>query len=308
MGTNRNGRGGRRRWFFPGLCAGLALCALALSCVGQAPVREGQRLCRPCRYPILLVHGFFLRDDNVPYWGDIPSALRQAGYRVYQSNQDAVASIEENAQALSDALDRVLADSGAEKVNIIAHSKGGLESRYLISSLRRGDKIACLVTISTPHRGSAMASYLLDNQLIANPSSVGAINTLAKYYLGDHTPDVAKAAAQLRPEYMAEFNRQNPDDERVCYWSYTSLLDEGYGMPAYVMLWHILYDLEGPNDGFVSLSSARWGQFRGVVGQDRGLAISHSEIHNLPIVLASGRFDAPAFYVDLAEDLARNGY
>ena len=47
----------------------------------------------------------------------------------------------------------VIEKTGCEKVNIIAHSKGGLDSRYAISILGMDKYTASLTTISTPHRG-----------------------------------------------------------------------------------------------------------------------------------------------------------
>lgn len=61
-----------------------------------------------------------------------------------------------------------LADDIAQKaqgkpVNIIAHSMGGLDSRYMISRLKPGNiEVVSLTTIATPHRGSAFADYMFD--------------------------------------------------------------------------------------------------------------------------------------------------
>ena len=43
-------------------------------------------------------------------------------------------------------------DKKNEKVNIIAHSKGGLDARYMISKLNMGEYVASLTMISSPHR------------------------------------------------------------------------------------------------------------------------------------------------------------
>ena len=48
----------------------------------------------------------------------------------------------------------VLTKTGAEKVNLIAHSKGGMEARYMIKVLGMNTHVASLTTISTPHHGS----------------------------------------------------------------------------------------------------------------------------------------------------------
>ncbi len=57
----------------------------------------------------------------------------------------------------------ILEETGSDKVNIIAHSKGGLDSRYAISCLGAAPYVASLTTINTPHRGCEFADWLLKN-------------------------------------------------------------------------------------------------------------------------------------------------
>ena len=86
------------------------------------------------KYPLLMVHGMGFRDrKHLCYWGRIPKALEAHGAEVYFGHQDAVGSVEGNAQTVAKSLDEVLKITGASKVNILAHSKGGLESRWLAS-------------------------------------------------------------------------------------------------------------------------------------------------------------------------------
>lgn len=69
--------------------------------------------------------------------------------------------MEENAGILREKIFEILRENGEEKVNIIAHSKGGLDSRYLISGLHMAPYVASLTTICTPHRGSMLADLLM---------------------------------------------------------------------------------------------------------------------------------------------------
>ncbi|MCM1578837.1 MAG: triacylglycerol lipase, partial [Ruminococcus sp.] len=109
----------------------------------------------PLKYPIVLAHGMGFRDDGIiGYWGRIPKALEARGERIFYSGSDGNGNVEGNALQMKESVDRALAVTGAEKVNIIAHSKGGLEARYLISSLGYGKRTASLTTLSTPHNGS----------------------------------------------------------------------------------------------------------------------------------------------------------
>ena len=114
------------------------------------------------KYPVLLVHGMGFRDyKHLCYWGRIPRILEEMGCRVFFGGQDSNAGIETNARHLEKRLEEILNETGAQKVNIIAHSTGGLESRYLISVLGKGSKVASLTTISTPHHGSKTVDKLL---------------------------------------------------------------------------------------------------------------------------------------------------
>ena len=107
------------------------------------------------RYPILLIHGTGFRDwKHLGYWGRIPNTLRRHGAEVYFGGQDGWATVEENAAALKGRMEELLAQTGAEKLHLIAHSKGGLDARYLLSSLGMGAYAASLTTIATPHHGS----------------------------------------------------------------------------------------------------------------------------------------------------------
>lgn len=135
------------------------LLLFPVSC--SRPVKVQSACCR-LKYPILLVHGIALPDDMklVPYWGAIPDSLRSRGATVFMSNHNAWAEHKVAARILKDRVEQIIAQTGAQKVNIIAHSKGGIESRYMISCLDMADKVASLTTISTPHRGSKIADYL----------------------------------------------------------------------------------------------------------------------------------------------------
>ena len=111
-------------------------------------------LCRT-KYPLVFIHGAGFRDLKWPaYWGRIPAVLEAQGATIYYGLQDCWASIETNAQEIAVRIDEILAESGSEKVNIIAHSKGGLDARMAASSFGCGSKIASITTVATPHHGS----------------------------------------------------------------------------------------------------------------------------------------------------------
>lgn len=118
--------------------------------------REESCICAT-RYPIIMVHGIGFRDLRYfNYWGRMPKVLSCHGASIYYGHQKAWGTIEENAALIKENIEHILKETGAKKVNIIAHSKGGLDSRYMITKLGMKDKIASLTTVSTPHHGSRL--------------------------------------------------------------------------------------------------------------------------------------------------------
>ncbi|MFQ8760824.1 MAG: esterase/lipase family protein [Intestinimonas sp.] len=98
-------------------------------------LRKENEVCAT-RYPILLVHGIFFRDwQLINYWGRIPKELTRNGAVLYYGEQQSSAAVAESAAELRDQIQKIIAETGCGKVNIIAHSKGGLDSRYAISHL-----------------------------------------------------------------------------------------------------------------------------------------------------------------------------
>ena len=83
------------------------------------------------KFPVLLVHGMGFRDNkHINYWGRIPKKLEEIGCKVYYGNQDSNGKIESNGEQLAKRIKEIIDETGAEKINVIAHSKGGLDMRY----------------------------------------------------------------------------------------------------------------------------------------------------------------------------------
>ena len=129
---------------------------------GTNELRLPSHICRT-KYPILLVHGVFFRDSAYfNYWGRVPQELERNGATLYYGNHESAGSVEECAKELSARIKEIVEQTGCEKLNIIAHSKGGLDSRSAICRYGADDYVASLTTINTPHRGCGFADYLLD--------------------------------------------------------------------------------------------------------------------------------------------------
>ena len=114
------------------------------------------------RYPIVLVHGLGMKDTSfMKSWGWIDRILRVQGYTVYKSSVDGFGTVESNAKQLKEEIGKILEETGAEKVNIIAHSKGGLDAKYMIQQMDMAKQVASLTTLCTPHKGSPIASFVM---------------------------------------------------------------------------------------------------------------------------------------------------
>ena len=142
------------------------------------------------KYPIVLVHGIAAKQLRIlNAFGKIGNKLEEAGNAVFIADTDGFGRIETNAEQLRDYIERVLSETGAEKVNIIAHSKGGLDSKYMITELGMEDKVASLTTLCTPHKGSIIASWIWDLPRFMKKTLAFFIDNFYKLFLGDKKPD-----------------------------------------------------------------------------------------------------------------------
>ncbi|KAF7874241.1 hypothetical protein EAF04_002913 [Stromatinia cepivora] len=263
------------------------------------------------KHPIVLAHGLFGFDEfriagnllpAVQYWRGITDALRAKGIEVIMTSVPASGSIEERAAVLGE---DIAAKANGKSVNIIAHSMGGLDARFMISRLQpQNVEVLSLTTIATPHRGSAFADYCFEESWWHGmiPGLIRKLNEV-----GISTG----AFMQLTRKYMnEEFNPKTPDDERVRYFSYGATCDPKL-WSAFRKSHGIVRKVEGPNDGLVSVESSRWGTYKGTL-----VGVSHLDLINWTnrVRWAVGeltgntrKFNAIAFYLDIADMLAKEG-
>lgn len=268
--------------------------------------RRDDRIC-DTRYPILLVHGFFFRDSRIlNYWGRIPGELERNGAMIFYGEHQSAAAIADSAQELEHRVHDVLRRTGAEKVNIIAHSKGGLDCRYAMEHLGMAPYVASLTTVSTPHRGCIYADYLLEKLSPKFQGKVaGAYNALFKR-LGDHKPDFLAAARDLTATGCQRFEEM-PAPEGVFCQSVGSVLEKARrGNFPFNATYGYVKKFDGVNDGLVSESAFEWGEKYTLVKTQSKRGISHTDMtdlnrENLP------DFDVREFYVQLVADLKNRG-
>lgn len=270
-------------------------------------MRKDSFVCQT-RYPLLMLHGVGFRDlKYINYWGRIPKNLIRNGATVFYGHQEALGTIEGNGKMVKDKIHEIIQQTGAQKVNIIAHSKGGLDARYTITTLGMEEYVASLTTISTPHRGSALADFA--NKYVSDKMFRSIGNIFDKYFLkiGDKTPDFYTTMHQFTEEYAGKFNDETPDSENVYYQSYMSLMKNCLSHSLLSIPYFIMCIQDKKNDGLVSLESARWGNFRGVFTNKRRRGISHGDM----IDITRGdykNFDVIDTYIDIVADLKNRGF
>lgn len=260
------------------------------------------------KYPIVLVHGVGFRDTTIlmKYWGDVPDILKRNGAFVRTGGQSAYGSIADNAADLKKQILSVLRATGSDKVNIIAHSRGGIEARYMITKLDMGAHVASLTTISTPHRGSSMADIIMNHVKDEN-----VLTTVIDFYakiIGDGSPESFNAGKELTRDFMKTFNEQTPDVSGVYYQSYAGAIDDTILHPVWRAMYKSVKKREGENDGLVSIDSAKWGTFKGVMTCDGKAKVSHADEVGMHALSGLFCFDAPAFYREAVHELVMMGF
>ena len=253
----------------------------------------------PARYPIVLLHGQggFVDILGINYYYGVQDDLRERGYVVYSPGVAALGSVEGRARELAPQIDAILAETGAAKVNLVGHSMGGLDARYLISTMGYGDRVASLSTMSSPHHGSVVADIV--HGLIPGPQQ-----ELIDILVDDLNWSVDTLRDVTTSYTTEQFNPANPDDPRVYYQSWagvTGILEGDIPNVILAPIAAIHRPFDGPNDGMVSSRSARWGDFHGTVPADHYAEVGH------PLGL-NGLFQHDEFFRDLARDLRDMGF
>lgn len=258
------------------------------------------------RYPVVLMHGFGTL-ASIRRGGHLHEEamhLRGHGVLAFAPNVAPYNTVKVRSATWKQYLETILEETGAERLNLIAQSMGGLDARYLISRLGMGSRIESLVTISTPHHGTSIATFVLEQPQRLRDFAAAIANWMGTKTLPGSEADFIKAVEEFTPEFVCdEFNPNVPDDPSVRYWSYAGSAGKGTDVimnPFLRFLNGILYEREGCNDGFVSVESAKWGRYLGTVGAD------HAEQVGIQIVPGS-RFRVHEFYTDVVRKLAAEG-
>ena len=260
------------------------------------------------KYPILLVHGVFFRDSKIfNYWGRIPSELKKNGATVFYGEHPSALSIADSAAVLTKRIKDIVEQTGCEKVNIIAHSKGGLDCRYAISNLDAAPYVASLTTINTPHRGCKFADYLLKKapKFLRKRVEKTYNSTLKK--LGDKNPDFMAAAKDLTSENCIKLDKEMVVPKEIYCSSVGSVINHfTHGKFPLGFTYYFVRIFDGPNDGLVGADSFEWGEDYTLLRTKGFRGISHGDVIDMNRENLRG-FDVREFYVGLASKLKSKG-
>ena len=257
------------------------------------------------KYPIILVHGIALKDFKfLKSFGEIDRILRIQGYTVYKAKIDGFGSILNNAMQLKEEILKILEVEGACKVNIIAHSKGGLDSKYMIENLGMEDYVASLTTLCTPHKGSPIATNILKLPKFLTKFIAFWINFWYKLF-GDKNPDSYQACLDLKRINSIEEEIINFSQKVYCQ-SYSTEMKKSkddfiMGIP---LMFSRYFEKDYISDGVVPQDSTIFGEYRGNAFNE---SISHTEIVDF-MVKKKKRDKIYMFYSALCEELVNMGF
>jgi pimeloyl-ACP methyl ester carboxylesterase len=254
---------------------GFALLAVSMSlCVIEGGARAGAA---KTTYPVVFAHGMggfnnilgydYWGDDYGTFVGDPCDAFLEVycngdlddGQKAYVAQVQPFQTSEARGLDLANDIEGFMATAGATRVNVIGHSQGGLDLRKAARVLyeRRGYTVVSqAISISSPHRGSPVAKYILD----LGPGVTSVVSALANYYgnvVYQSGNDAVAGAKQLvYNDHSASdgvttglraFNAKYPVDSRYAS-RYASLVTAQDGLsvnPALYLLSSLFYDIDG---------------------------------------------------------------
>lgn len=169
------------------------LCAVQLPVSAQAsdgPTAQGPE------NPILFVHGYSGSGSN---WNAMAANFTADGWPSSYLDQWSYDSSQSNvttAKQLSTEVDRLLAATGATKVDLVTHSMGGLSSRYYLKNLGGTSKVDAWVSLGGPNHGTDTANACFDascTEMRIGSDFLVALNS------GDETPGGSRYATWWSP-------------------------------------------------------------------------------------------------------------
>jgi len=231
--------------------------------------------------PVVLVHGLFGFDRiGVPgaklhYFRGIAEHLESLGCHAHAVRLPSAASVPERAQILAERLAALPHD----RVDLVAHSLGGLDARFALARIGLAGRVRALVTVGTPHLGTPLADLATDGPLAIARRAIAALG------MPIHALDWLSTAA------LARFNGEVLDVPGVRYACVVGgMRDPSTPVPLAIAPMHAyLKSVAGANDGLVPVASQYWGETLAEIEADHFAQVGWQ-------IGVRGTFDARSLY------------
>jgi len=217
------------------------------------------------------------------YFQKIPEDLKSFGCKVFLFKVPRYGTVFERAKSLSDQIRMISATYPQyKKFNLLAHSMGGLDARQFISNLGGHSLTASLTTLSSPHQGSTSADLFV--KAVTIPFKLDSLGISSHH--------------NVTTSFVRDtFNPKTPNHPDVAYFSLGGNKVITTQLHPLFIPQRILSRFEGENDGLVSVTSSKWGEFLGC------LPLDHAEMINWSVA-----YDARILFRDLVNFLSERGF
>ena len=270
------------------------------------------------RYPVMFMHGMAGTDaylDALTYWYQLEDHLTVAGFQVYMPAVDAFETTEVRTQQWLEHLDALSDEGVARRFNLVAHSQGGIDARYLTSVLDERARIASVLTVATPHYGTSIADLATGvfDAFSVDTNTLNSIVSALAGLVGLEGADLIGQTEGFSTAAMEAFNEEVLDLPEVYYssWSGRSCGNTELGCqnenegeridPLLNPTYQFLKQAEGDNDGIVGVDSGKWGEWQGTIPADHFDEVGQIADGN------NAAFDHKAFYLGELVRLGERG-
>lgn len=184
--------------------------------------------------PVILIHGYRQDASVWQTWEDLleSDGIPHGSITFVQSDDDC-GSAKDHAMELRHIVQNVLLQTGSEQINIVGHSKGGLDARVYLQS--GTDDVANLIMIGTPNDGSPLADIYNDTECMP-------------------------AAADLKRGSSASRANENTNTDY-----HTISGDWRWGYPWFLINGNL--EIPGPDDGWVPVASVESLGYADILGR-----------------------------------------
>ncbi|MGP4069135.1 esterase/lipase family protein [Halobacillus sp. B29] len=194
------------------------------------------------KHPILFIHGFN-RSSNTWYEGnDMYATAYENGYETAFIDVYPDRSMWENGALLAQKIKEIYQHFG-EKIVVVAHSKGGLDTQVALVHYGADPYIERMITLATPYYGSQLADLAYSRWASWLANILGSKN---------------EATYSLQTGYMSHFRSETDSQPNAYQTPFYTLAGTKWGRFGSSLYWGGLYlRAYGSNDGAVTVKSSR---------------------------------------------------